>query len=126
MENLELAQKGYYRLKFNEVLDDGSISERSKMLHFSMVAWMELQQDTGKDIRIFGAEYEELDDLGKFKLLCEVAFAAAKAYDLEKGNEIDYNIHNMVNWMGYVEPADAIEFQTAMTASLKQPLSAKK
>ncbi len=107
-------QQGYYKLK-----------GVNKWLHFSMNCWVNLKQDSGKDIGTFGKEYDDADTIGKFMILTEVAYAAAKAYDQEEGNDIDYNIFKVRTWMEALKEDDAKDFMLAMSHSINLPVGKK-
>ena len=107
-------QQGYYKLK-----------GINKWMHFSMNCWVNLKQDSGKDIGTFGRDYENADTVGQFMLLCEVAFASLKAYDQEEDNDIDYNIFKVRTWMEALKEDDAADFISAMTHSMNLPVGKK-
>ena len=109
---------GYYQLP-NE-----------QWLHFSTNCWYNLQHNTGKSVTAWFEEYEELtkknDILGRYNLLAELAFAAARAYDQEEDNEIDYNFFKVRNWMSEVKAEDALDLFKAVSWNANLPDSGKK
>ncbi len=107
-------QQGYYKLK-----------GINKWMHFSMNCWINLKQDSGKDIGTFGKEYDEADTISRFIILCEVAQAALKAYDQEQGNDIDYDIYKVRAWMEALKEDDAADFMAAMSHSINLPVPKK-
>ncbi len=88
---------GYYKLP------------NDQYLHFSMNTWYNLKESTGKDITDYGVALEKGTDVEKAFALAEIIFAAAKAYDQEEGNDIDYNIYKVRSWFGDVIGASEIE-----------------
>ena len=82
---------GYYTLK---------VDGKDRTLHFSMNTWYNLKENTGKDLAEYGIILEKGEDIEKAFALAEIIFAAAKAYDQEEGNDIDYNIYKIRGWFG--------------------------
>ena len=104
---------GYYQLP------------NKQWLHFSTNCWFNLQQNTGKDVLTWNKEYTEFnkkdDILGQYNLLAELAFAAARAYDQEEGNEIKYNFFKVRSWMDTLNGQHAMDFFNAMSWNLGLP-----
>ena len=130
-------RQSYYELKFIEqkenrtkegvlINEDVIEVERSKYLHFSMNCWVNLKQDTGKDIGTLFSEYDKADNVDQFITLCDIAYAALKANDQEEGNDIDYTIFNVRTWMEGLKEENAAGFIAAMTHSMNLPLGKEK
>lgn len=103
-------QRGYYKLK-----------TANKWGHFSMNCWINLKQDSGRDIGTLAADYDNQDETGQFLYLADIMYAALKAYDQEEDNEIDYNVFKVRNWMSTLKEEDSKEFMDAMMHSINTP-----
>ena len=85
-------ERGYLQLE---------TSEGKKWMHFSRTSLTKIQEISGEDTATFA------DRLGKenstpeeqFDLMAILVHAGLVAYDLEEGNEIDYNKHKVANWV---------------------------
>ena len=92
---------------------------KDKILHFSMNCWLELQNDTKKTLEQWFTAFEkEKDVFSRSVLLADVIYASAKAYDLEEGNNIDYNLYKVRDWLSYFDGKDSEDFLKAMTWSI--------
>ena len=104
--------RGYYDLK----TVDGT-----KTLHFAANCWLNLLEDTKMEFDVFTKNFmkaeEEKDILGVVNYMTDVIFAAAKAYDQEKGNEVDYNWFNVRNWVGALGEAEGAAITETITSS---------
>lgn len=78
-------------------------------LHFSINAWYILEEETGLNPQEFLAKLieegseKEPNEFRLLDLLTDLTFSACKAYDLEEGNEINYNrfkIRSLISSMG--------------------------
>ena len=88
---MEIIQKGYYTLKWGE---------NSKTLHFSRLALGELKRTTGIGVVEWGNKLQTTEDvLDQVDILSELVYAGFLAYDKEEGNEIDYNVLKVGNWL---------------------------
>ena len=119
---METKQLGYFKLP----TDNGT-----QMLHFSVNAWFNLKEDTGMEFvevgtKILALHEENVKDLEVLNLLTDVAYAAAKAYDQEEGNEIKYNRYNVRAWMGALGVNDSLDFWNSMVGSTVVPEDEKK
>ena len=112
-----MKQRGYYTL------------ESGQKLHFSANCWYNLLEDTGMQADEFGtklqAEFDKEDPntLDSLNLITDIAFAAAKAYDQEEGNEITYNRFKIRAWMTETmkDEASGAEFMQAMMGAQDIP-----
>ena len=113
-----MKQRGYYDLK----TEDGV-----QTLHFSANCWYNVLEDTGMEADVFGKALQDEFDAKKqdtlkiLNLLTDLAFAAAKAYDQEQGNEIEYNRFKVRDWMAGLKETDSEAFVHAMTGSSEIP-----
>lgn len=88
---MKILEKGYYELKWGD---------ESKWLHFSRTSLSQLKKLTGKDIVEFGDELtKETDEDSQFDLVTDLIHSGFIAYDLEEGNDIDYNSYKVGNWL---------------------------
>ena len=114
-----MTQRGKYDLR----TDKGT-----QTLHFSANCWYNLLEDTGKQSDEFSVELgtafseEPIDTLKVLNLLTDLAFAAAKAYDQEEGNDITYTRFKVRDWMAGLKEADSEHFVKAMTGSNDIPI----
>ena len=99
-------KNGYFTIKNGE--------GKGKILHFSMNCWAELKSDTGKSVVEWSKSFYGGDTIDQALHLSEVIFAAAKAHDLEEGNEIDYNVYKVRNWVQSFTEKDSSDFVDAM------------
>lgn len=91
------ATNGYYTLPNNQGL------------HFSMNAWYNLKENTGKELHEFGVVLDNGSDIEKAFALGEIIFAAAKANNQEEGEKINFNIYTVRGWFGDVIGPEEIE-----------------
>ena len=89
---MKTLERGYFKLKTQEV---------DKWMHFSRTSLTQLQEISGEDVVAFGSrlQKEELSPEEQFNLVAILCHAGLNAYDLEEGNEIDYNKHKVANWV---------------------------
>ena len=88
---MKTKERGYLELQF-----EGG----SKWMHFSMTSLRQLKKLSGKDIVEFGRSINEnKSDDEKFDDLAHLIHAGLIAYDLEEGNDIDYNEYKVANWL---------------------------
>ena len=110
-----MTQRGYYTLPAGQ------------KLHFSANCWYNLLDDTGMEADEFGtklqAEFDKKkqDTLKILNLLTDLAFAAAKAYDQEEGNEITYTRYKIRDLMAQLKEEDSADFVKAMTGATDVP-----
>ena len=74
-----------------------------------MNTWYNLKESTGKDLTEYGVALEKGTDIEKAFALAEIVFAAAKAYDQEEGNDINYSIYNVRGWFGSIIGPEEVE-----------------
>ena len=113
-----MKQRGYYDLKTDEGV---------QTLHFSANCWYNVLEDTGMQADVFGNKLQELfnakvpDTLKILNHLTDLAYAAAKAYDQEQGNKIEYNRFKVRDWMASLKEEDSNAFALAMTGASEVP-----
>ena len=85
---------GYYKLKTK----DGD-----KWLHFSRLFISKIEEVSGKDIVEFGHDLQLLDgslDLTKqFDAITDLVMAGMLAYDEKNGNDVDYDLYKVGEWL---------------------------
>ena len=97
-------KNGYYKLKTK----DGD-----RWLHFSRLFITKIKEVSGKDILEYGEYLKTLDnnlDVTKqFDAVTDLTIAAMMAYDEKEGNDIDYNLYKVGEWLyAAVEEDDRI------------------
>lgn len=89
-------QNGYYKLKTK----DGD-----KWLHFSRLFVTKLKEVSGKNIVEFGEHLKTLDDslnlTDQFDAITDLTMAAMLANDEKEGNDIDYDLYKVGEWLYY-------------------------
>lgn len=120
---MKIKQNGYLAIK----IGDDKNKKVEKWLHFSTNCWFNLEEDTGKDVLSFMDQMNKGNTTQQFKDICQIAFAAMKAYDQENGNDIDYNIYKVRDWLSQnLDEKSAERFVAAMTWNIDLPDSAGK
>ena len=103
-------KNGYYKIPRGE--------GEGKTLHFSMNCWAELKKDTGKGVVEWTRGFHNNSDvIDQVLHIGDVVFASAKAFDLEEGNKIDYNLYKVRNWVQSFTEEDSMEFMEALAWS---------
>ena len=98
---------------------------------FSANCWFNLLEETGLQFDEFAKKLEDEykkdspNEIEVAKLLTELGYAAAKAYDQENGIEISYNKFNVREWMLSMDAESASGFLSAMTDSVHVPSKGK-
>ena len=91
---MKIKENGYYKLKTK----DGD-----KWLHYSRLFLTRLEEVSGKDIVKFGEHLMSLDNSlnmeAQFDALTDLTMAAMLAYDEKEGNEIDYDLYKVGEWL---------------------------
>ena len=111
-------QRGYFDLP---------IEEGTKTIHFSTNCWFNLLEDTGLELDVFGEKLQTLFNdptknmLGIINCITDLAWAAAKAYDQEEDNKIDYNRFKVRSWITNLSEEDTTAFMKAMMHSVSTP-----
>ena len=103
--------------------------ESGQQLHFSANAWYNLLEDTGMQADEFGVKLEKAlkkkkpDLLESLNLVTDIAWAAAKAYDQEEGNEITYNRFKIRHLMTETmkDEAKGAQFYQALIGAQETP-----
>ena len=106
---------------------DLPIEEGTKTIHFSTNCWFNLLEDTGLELDEFGENLKTYFKDTKKNLprivnaLTDLAFAAAKAYDQEEDNKIDYNRFKVRTWVSKMDEKTTTEFLKVMMSSVETP-----
>ena len=89
---MKTLDRGYLQLKTPEV---------TKWLHFSRTSITQLLKLSGDDFDAFQKRISKPNQTPEeeFDIMALLAHSALIAYDLEEGNEIDYNEHKVANWV---------------------------
>ena len=115
---MENTQRGYFTLP---------TPEGTKTLHFSTNCWYNLLEDTGMQLDAFGNNLDaqlkdpEANMLNIVNSITDLAYAAAKAYDQEESNEIEYNRFKVRTWISNLSAEQSEEFMRAMMSSIQAP-----
>lgn len=97
---------GYYALP----LPNG----KKKWMHFSALCWEMLFEKTGLTQNQIKEGYvpDKLEQ--NYARVCHVALYAFMAFDLEEGNQIDYNLFEVEEWMQVFGKISSQDFYRAM------------
>ena len=94
-------KNGYYKLK----TDDGP-----KWLHFSRLFIDKIKEVSGKNILEFGEYLKSLDNdlnmMSQFDAITDLTMAAMMAYDEKEGNDIDYDLYKVGEWLYWAMEED--------------------
>lgn len=93
---------------------DISVGGKKRTLHFSMNFWSEFTEQLGVSLQDIGEIF--LKGLS-VKSLRALIYSAILANDQENGNEIDYNIYNVGDWLGELDSDKINEIVEAMLES---------
>ena len=98
-------QRGYYSLH---------IGGKERTLHFSMNFWVAFEQATG-----FGIGQLSEVFAGGISLMTirGIIYAGLLANDQEQGNEIDYTIYSVGEWLADIEASEITNISEAMMSS---------
>ena len=111
-----MTQRGYFDLP--------TTGKEVQTLHFSSNCWYNLLEDTGKELDVFGKDLQDAfasenpNNLQLLDLLTDLAYAAAKAYDQEEGNEMAYNRFKIRHWVNNMDETTILEFANVMSGSI--------
>ena len=83
--------RGYYEFPIGE--------GKTKTMHFSMNFVCLLQQIVEEDLTVWVAKLDKLDHIQQGLALSQLVFSGLAAYDQEEGNEIDYNVYKIRDWL---------------------------
>ena len=87
-------KNGYYKLKTK----DGD-----KWLHFSRLFISKIKEVSGKNIVEFGSYVSSLDESlnwqDQFDAITDLSMAAMLAHDEKEGNDIDYDLYKVGEWL---------------------------
>lgn len=97
---MKIIERGCLPLKWEEENKDGSFEIKSKWMHFSRIALTQIEKISGKPIGEFNNKFSgDMTAEEQFDLLATLCHAGLNAYDLEEGNDIDYNKYKVANWV---------------------------
>ena len=83
-------QRGYLEL---------TTDEGKKWMHLSMNFIFNLEEHTGEDLITWSKKLSEGTKVKQTLMICDIAYSGLMAFDQEEGNEIDYNIYKVRNWV---------------------------
>ena len=104
--------RGYYEFPIGE--------GKTKTMHFSMNFVFLLQEIVEEDLNVWLKKLDKLDRIQQGLALSQLTFAGLAAYDQEEGNEIDYNVYKIRDWLFNALQEDeniAKELLVVMTAA---------
>ena len=96
---MKTLDRGYYKLKFNYV--EGKPTEE-KWMHFSRTSLGLIAELSGGDAIQFAQEMAKAQEKSLeevFDIYKVLASAGLMGYDLEEGNDIDYNEYKVDSWL---------------------------
>ena len=105
--------RGYYEFPIGE--------GKTKTMHFSMNFVFLLQEIVEEDLNVWLKKLDKLDRIQQGLALSQLTFAGLAAYDQEEGNEIDYNVYKIRDWLFNALQEDeniAKELLVVMTACI--------
>ena len=95
--------------------------DKYKTLHFTPRFIQVLQDVVGEDLYTFlNDSIPKMKPIQEVLATAQIVFSGMVAYDLEKGNEIDYDVYQIRDWMHYARQRDIdieAEVVKAMTKS---------
>ena len=96
--------------------------EIKKTLSFSINFVDMLQELVGTDFVSWATNIELGSELEQGKATCDLVYAAMKAYDLEEGNTIDYNIYKVRRWVTGMSEDEMQKLLAAVSFNTKPPI----
>ena len=112
-------KNGYYKLKTK----DGD-----KWIHFSRLFISKLEEVSGKNIVEYGKYLRSLDEgldiTAQFDAITDLVMAGMLAHDEKEGNDIDYNLHKVGEWIYLATEEDdqvISNIYKALNGSLPKP-----
>lgn len=104
-------------------------AEGPKTMHFSMNFIFNLQEIVEEDVVTWLSKLDDLGDVDKAFATCQIIFSALAAYDMEEGNQIDYNVYKVRNWIFDAlndDPNTMTNILNTMTKSIENKMLGKK
>lgn len=93
------------------------VNGQKKKAHFGM-NFLKNLLDQGHTIESIGKEMESDQEILRYLGLAAVMYAAFKAYDDQKGLDVDYNEETCVEWTMQMTEIDKDEFLSVMSYAL--------
>ena len=93
---------------------DITVNGKQKTLHFSMNFWAEFTEQMNISLQEIGSVFQSGISLNGLRALI---YSAVLANDLEKGNEIDYNIYTVGTWLDDISAETINEIVETMAQS---------
>ena len=87
---------------------------KKRTLHFSMNFWVEFTEQLGVSLTDIGDVFNGGMSLSGIRALI---YSALRANDLEQGNEVDYTLYSVGNWLEDLEAEKINEIVEAMMQS---------
>ena len=96
-------KQGYYSLK---------LGGKKRTLHFSMNFWASLTEELGVGLQDL---YKVFSNEMAISSVRAIIYCGMIAYDQEEGNEIDYNVYKVGNWLSDMDQNQFTDVMAAMT-----------
>ena len=93
---------------------DIQLGGKKRTLHFSMNFWVEFTEQLGVSLTDIGDVFNGGMSLSGIRALI---YSALRANDLEQGNEVDYTLYSVGNWLEDLEAEKINEIVEAMMQS---------
>ena len=93
---------------------DIQLGGKKRTLHFSMNFWVEVTEQLGVSLTDIGDVFNGGMSLSGIRALI---YSALRANDLEQGNEVDYTLYSVGNWLEDLEAEKINEIVEAMMQS---------
>lgn len=93
---------------------DIQLGGKKRTLHFSMNFWVEFTEQLGVSLTDIGDVFNGGMSLSGIRALI---YSAIRANDLEQGNEVDYTLYSVGNWLEDLEAEKINEIVEAMMQS---------
>lgn len=93
---------------------DIQLGGKKRTLHFSMNFWVEFTEQLGVSLTDIGDVFSGGMSLSGIRALI---YSALRANDLEQGNEVDYTLYSVGNWLEDLEAEKINEIVEAMMQS---------
>lgn len=93
---------------------DIQLGGKKRTLHFSMNFWVEFTEQLGVSLTDIGDVFNGGMSLSGIRALI---YSALRANDLEQGNEMDYTLYSVGNWLEDLEAEKINEIVEAMMQS---------
>ena len=96
-------ERGYYNIE---------LGGKKRTLHFSMNFWASLTEELGVGLQDLDKVFNNEMAISSVRA---IVYCAMMAYDQEEGNEIDYNVYKVGNWLSDMDQEQFQEVMAAMT-----------